>query len=172
MVFCFVQKFFFGQHKSQNIFFFQNLTLSYMTKALNQIIFFSSTKIRIFFSATLGIRIFFQKKTITPSFKLNGRSLIKLIRGGNKDIHNIYKTVQRSEPSHTQYLESYSEERTNTYTILKKGIIGQNQDIHNIYKTIQGREPTHTQYLHIYKSIQWRELTHTRTFTKLFRGVN
>ena len=37
---------------------FQNLTLGYMTKTLNQIIF-SSTKIRIFFSATLGIRIFF-----------------------------------------------------------------------------------------------------------------
>ena len=30
-------------------FFFQNLTLGYMTKTLNQIIFFSSTKIRIFF---------------------------------------------------------------------------------------------------------------------------
>jgi hypothetical protein len=43
-------------------FFFQNLTLGYMTKTLNQIIFFSSTKIRIFFSATLGIRIFFRKK--------------------------------------------------------------------------------------------------------------
>ena len=38
-----------------------------MTKTLNQIIFFSSTKIRIFFSATLGIRIFFlEKKNITP----------------------------------------------------------------------------------------------------------
>ena len=35
------------------------LTLGYMTKTLNQIIFFSSTKIRIFFSATLGIRIYF-----------------------------------------------------------------------------------------------------------------
>jgi hypothetical protein len=34
-------------------------TLGYMTKTLNHIIFFSSTKIRIFFSATLGIRIFF-----------------------------------------------------------------------------------------------------------------
>ena len=33
-----------------------------MTKTLNQIIFFSSTKIRIFFSATLGIRIFFLEK--------------------------------------------------------------------------------------------------------------
>ena len=76
MVFYFVQKKNFGQHESQNIyffcrtkrtFFFQNLTLGYMTKTLNQIIFFSSTKIRIFFSATLGIRIFFlEKKNITP----------------------------------------------------------------------------------------------------------
>jgi hypothetical protein len=39
--------------------FFQNPILGYMTKTLNQIIFFSSTKIRIFFSATLGIRILF-----------------------------------------------------------------------------------------------------------------
>ena len=38
-------------------FFFQNLTLGYMTKTLKQI-FFPSTKIRIFFSVTLGIRIF------------------------------------------------------------------------------------------------------------------
>ena len=68
MVFCFVHKFFFGQHESKNFyffcranreFFFQNVTLDYMTKTRNQIIFFSSTKIRIFFSATLGIRIFF-----------------------------------------------------------------------------------------------------------------
>ena len=47
-----------------------------MTKTLNHIIFFSSNKIRIFFSATLGIRIFFQKKTITLPFKLNGPSLM------------------------------------------------------------------------------------------------
>ena len=38
---------------------FQNLTLGYMAKTLNQIIIFFSTKIRIFFSASLGIRIFF-----------------------------------------------------------------------------------------------------------------
>ena len=75
MVFCFVQNFFFGQHESRNIFFcrakreffFQNSTLGYMTKTLNQIIFFPSTKIRIFFSATLGIRIiFFRKKPYPP----------------------------------------------------------------------------------------------------------
>jgi hypothetical protein len=50
MVFCFVQNFFLGQHKNSDIyffcrakreFFFQILTLGYMTKTLNQIIFFS-----------------------------------------------------------------------------------------------------------------------------------
>ena len=51
-------EYFFFVAQSAN-FFFQNSTLGYMTKTLNQIIFFSSTKIRIFFSATLGIRIFF-----------------------------------------------------------------------------------------------------------------
>ena len=50
-------------------------TLGYMTKTLNQIIFFSSTKIRIFFSATLGISIFFLEKNHNPPFKLNGPSL-------------------------------------------------------------------------------------------------
>jgi hypothetical protein len=45
--------------RAKREFFFQNLTLGYMTKTLNQIIFYSSTKIRIFFPATLGIRIFF-----------------------------------------------------------------------------------------------------------------
>ena len=50
------------------IFFVQNLTLGYMTNTLNHIILFSSTKIRIFFSASLGIRIFFfrEKTTIPP----------------------------------------------------------------------------------------------------------
>ena len=55
-------------------FFPQNLTLGYMTKTLNQIIFFSSTKIRIFFSATLGIRIFFLEKNNNPTiYKINRR---------------------------------------------------------------------------------------------------
>ena len=84
MVFCFVQNFFFEQHKSQNIyflcrakreFFFQNLTLGYDKNSESDFFFFfSSTKIRIFFSATLGIRIFFLEKKPYPPFKLNGRS--------------------------------------------------------------------------------------------------
>ena len=64
---------FFLLHEVQ--FFFQNLTLDYMSKTLNQIIFFPSTKIRIFFSATLGIRIFFLEKNHNLPFKLNDRSL-------------------------------------------------------------------------------------------------
>ena len=81
MVFCFVQNYFFRTTRVSLFiceFFSQNLTLGYLTKTLNQIIFFSSTK--IFFSATLGIRIFFQKKKHNPSpppLKLNGCSLIK-----------------------------------------------------------------------------------------------
>jgi hypothetical protein len=71
--FCFVPKFFFQTTRVRIFFFvthsanffFQNLTLSYMTKILNQIIFSSSTKIRIFFSATLGI-FFFRKKPYPP----------------------------------------------------------------------------------------------------------
>jgi hypothetical protein len=87
MFFCFVQKFFFRTTReleylffcrAKRKFFFQYLTLDYMTKTLKHIIFFSSTKIRIFFSATLGIRIFCLEKNHYPSlpFKLNGRSLI------------------------------------------------------------------------------------------------
>ena len=52
-----LEYFFFCRAKRE--IFFHKPTLGYMTKTLNQIIFFPSTKIRIFFSATLGIRIFF-----------------------------------------------------------------------------------------------------------------
>ena len=68
MVICFVQKKIFGRKheleylsflsRKAQFFFLQISTLAYMTKTLNQI-FFPSTKIRIFFSATLVIRIFF-----------------------------------------------------------------------------------------------------------------
>ena len=54
--------------------FFRSSTLGYMTKTLNQIIFFLHQN-QNFCSATLGIRIFFQKKNITPPCKLIGRSL-------------------------------------------------------------------------------------------------
>jgi hypothetical protein len=44
------------------IFVVQNLALGYMTKTLNQIIFFSSTKIRIFFQEHWESEYFFRKK--------------------------------------------------------------------------------------------------------------
>ena len=73
--FLFRSEKFFRTTRELEYFYFQNLTLGYMTKTLNQIIFLSSTKIRIFFSATLGIRIFFLEKNHNPPFKLNGPSL-------------------------------------------------------------------------------------------------
>jgi hypothetical protein len=76
MVFCFVQNFFFGQHKSSNIiifcrakrnFFYQNLTLGYMTKTLNQIIFFFLHQNQnIFFSNIGNQNIFLEKKHNPP----------------------------------------------------------------------------------------------------------
>ena len=84
MVFCFIQNFFFRTTRELEylIFllrkvqiFFPEFNIRLYDKNSESDYLFSSTKIRIFFSATLGIRIFFQKKTITPPFKLNGRSL-------------------------------------------------------------------------------------------------
>ena len=74
MVFCFVQKIDFVQHESTNIYFicrtkreivFQNLTLCYMTKTLNQIFFFLHQNQNIFFSI-IGNPNIFVEKNITP----------------------------------------------------------------------------------------------------------
>ena len=53
---------------AQSAIFFQNSTLGYMTKTLNHI-FFVSTKIRIFFSATLGIRIAIIRQSDSPTVR-------------------------------------------------------------------------------------------------------
>jgi hypothetical protein len=56
-------------------FFFQNATLGYMTKTLNQIIsFFLHQNQNIFFS-NMGNKNIFLEKNHKPPFKLNGRSL-------------------------------------------------------------------------------------------------
>ena len=71
MVSCFVQNFFFRttqeleylfflSRKAQ--FFFQNLTLGYMTKILNQIIFFPPPKSEYFFQQHWESEYFFRKK--------------------------------------------------------------------------------------------------------------
>ena len=58
--------------------FFQYLSLGYMTKTLNQIIFFfAPPKSEYFVQQHWESEYFFRKKTITPPFKLNGRSLIR-----------------------------------------------------------------------------------------------
>ena len=75
MVFCFVQNFFFEQNKSWNIFFFcrakreiffQNLTVGYMTKALNQIIFFFLHQNQNMFFSNIGNQNIFLEKHNPP----------------------------------------------------------------------------------------------------------
>ena len=84
MVFCFVQNFFFGKHKSQNIYFLcrakQNLTLGYMTKTLNQIIFFFLHQNQNIFFSNIGKQDIFFEKNHNHPFKLNGRSLTSIAR--------------------------------------------------------------------------------------------
>jgi hypothetical protein len=86
LVFCFIQKLFFGHHELEHLFFFVAHSAKFFFPEFNirlydkklwiRLFFFPSTKIRIFFSATLGIRIYFLEKTITPlPCKLNGPSL-------------------------------------------------------------------------------------------------
>jgi hypothetical protein len=48
MVFCFVQNFFFGQHESYNIFFFQNLILDYDKNSESDYYFFPPPKSEYF----------------------------------------------------------------------------------------------------------------------------
>jgi hypothetical protein len=68
MVFCFVQKFFFRTTQDleylfflsrESQIFFPEFNIRLYDKNSESDYFFFSTKIRIFFSATLGIRIFF-----------------------------------------------------------------------------------------------------------------
>jgi hypothetical protein len=97
MVFCSVQNFFSDNTRVRififlvarsEIFFFQNLTLGYTTKTLNQIIFFFLHQNQNIFFSNIGYQnIFFRKKTIPP-FKLNGRSLTSVIIDGLVWINN------------------------------------------------------------------------------------
>ena len=73
MVFCLVQNFFsdntrvrwfFFSRQARN--FFQNLTLDYMTKTLNQIIFFFLHQNQNIFFSNIGNQNIFLEKTMTP----------------------------------------------------------------------------------------------------------
>ena len=75
MVFCFVQNFFsditrvrifFFVAQSAKVFFPEFNIGLYDKNSESDYFFFPPPKFRIFFSATLGIRIFFWKKNITP----------------------------------------------------------------------------------------------------------
>jgi hypothetical protein len=76
MVFCFVHNFFFSDNTRVRIFIFfcrakreffsQNLTLGYMTKTLNQIIFFPPPKSEYFFQQHWESEYFFRKKPYPP----------------------------------------------------------------------------------------------------------
>jgi hypothetical protein len=75
--FLFRSEFFFRTKQVRIFFFLQNLTLGYMTKTLNQIIFFFLHQNQnIFFSNIGNQNIFLEKNHSPPSFKLSGRSLI------------------------------------------------------------------------------------------------
>ena len=82
--FLFRSEFFFSDNTRVRIFiffvakrkfFFQNLTLCYMTKTLNQIIFFFLHQNQNIFFSNIGNQNIFLEKN--HNFKLNGRSLMR-----------------------------------------------------------------------------------------------
>ena len=67
MAFCFVQKFFFGQHESQNIFFPPEFNIRlYDKNSESAYFFFLHQNQNIFFQHHWESEYFFQKKNITP----------------------------------------------------------------------------------------------------------
>ena len=68
-----LELFFFCRAKRE--FFFQNVTLGYMTKTLNHIIFFFLHQNQNIFFSNIGNQNIFLEKNHIPPFKLNGRSL-------------------------------------------------------------------------------------------------
>jgi hypothetical protein len=82
-------------------------------------------------------------------------------------MHNIYKTIQGRELTHTQYLKTNQgrEPRHTQYLQIIQG----SESSHTQYLQIYSVERTNT-YQNIYKAIQGRELTHTTLFTNLLRG--
>ena len=79
MLVFFRSEFFFRTTRELEYLFFQEFNIRLYDKNSESDYFFSSIKIRIFFSATLGIRIFFLEKkhsTLPPeTWKLNSPSL-------------------------------------------------------------------------------------------------
>jgi IS4 transposase len=86
-----LEHFFFG-HAKRN-FFFQNLTLGYMTKTLNQIFFFPPPKSEYFFQQHWESEYLFRKKKLFYAVNNNGLHPHLLTLGGARVL-----SVIRSEP--------------------------------------------------------------------------
>ena len=69
---------------------FQNYALGYMTKTLNQIIFFFLHQIQNIFFSNIGNQNIFLGKKHNPPFKLNGRSLTANVI----NVANVNNTLQ------------------------------------------------------------------------------
>jgi hypothetical protein len=65
------------------LFFLQNLTLGYMTKTLNHIIFFFLHQNQNIFFSNIGNQNICLEKNHNPPLKLNGRSLNLLLKGSD-----------------------------------------------------------------------------------------
>ena len=75
MVFCFVQNFFFGQHKNSNIYFFVAINARKNFPVSNIRLYDKNSESDYFFFLHQNQNIFLEKNH-NPPFKLNGRSLI------------------------------------------------------------------------------------------------
>ena len=87
MVFCFVQKFFFGQHELEYLFFLSREAQSFFPvynirlydKNSESDFFFPPPKSEFFFQQHWESEYFFRKKYNPPPWKLNGPSLISIL---------------------------------------------------------------------------------------------
>ena len=93
MGFFFVQNFFFWTTRELEFLyvlsrkaqiFFRNLTLVYMTKTLNQVFFFSSAKIRIFFQQHWESEYVFRKNTDSTQQKEDSKG------GGGEKLEQVF----------------------------------------------------------------------------------
>jgi hypothetical protein len=107
MFFCFVQNFFFGQHKLEYLFFLSRKARNFVPefniglhdKNSESDYFFSSTKNQnIFFSNIGNQNIFLEKNHNTP-FKLNGRSLNIFLSIYKFKMYSLHAGIISLDPS-------------------------------------------------------------------------
>ena len=106
MVFCFVQKFFFGHHESLNIYFllsrkarifFPEFNIGLYDKISESDYFFFLHQNQNIFFSSIGVMVFFRKKNITPPpppltlWKLNGPSLNHLRIKRNVQLISVHQ---------------------------------------------------------------------------------